>query len=152
MLGNCGVKIRSGPTGWPRRHTKQFRPCRRRTSLETIDTLKLGLEWIFPYTSTHWLSFTLFLFEAEGVLKEPDSLEALLSAALDGAHARIEELTNRGIDGLADQRAPRVPNRPSSRQDLSSRAEGRAKPDHPKPTRSKPNRAKKEAKRKRPKI
>jgi len=69
---------------------------------ETVDTVKLGLEWIFPYTSAHTMSFTLFLFEAEGVLKESDSLETLLSAALERAYARIDEVTNRGIDGLAD--------------------------------------------------
>jgi len=57
---------------------------------ETIDTLKLGLEWIFPYTSTHRLSFTLFLLEAEGVLKDSDTL---LGAALDRAYAKAATLT-----------------------------------------------------------
>jgi len=57
---------------------------------ETIDTLKLGLEWIFPYTSTHRLSSTLFLLEAEGVLKEPDTLETLLSAAIERTFAKAE--------------------------------------------------------------
>ena len=61
--------------------------------LETIDTLKLGLEWIFPYTSTRALSFTLFLFEAEGILKEPDNLETLLSAAIERAYAKAATIT-----------------------------------------------------------
>ena len=78
---------------------------------ETIDTLKLGLEWIFPYTSTHSMSFTLFLFEAEGVLKEPDSLETMLTAALERAHAK----KSRGIEQPAPEKSGR-------------RGEGSAKP------------------------
>jgi len=65
--------------------------------LETIDTLKLGLEWIFPYTSTRALSFTLFLFEAEGVLKEPDTLETLLSAAIERANAKPATITRKRL-------------------------------------------------------
>ena len=94
--------------------------------LEAINTLKLGLEWIFPYTSTHTLSFTLFLFEAEGVLKEPDTLETLLTAALDRAYAKAETLTT----------------------------EQGSKPDHTKPKRTKPDRPKrvKTAKRTKKKV
>jgi len=56
--------------------------------LETIDTVKLGLEWIFPYTSAYSLSFSLFLFEADGALGESEGLETLLTAALDRAYAK----------------------------------------------------------------
>jgi len=58
---------------------------------ETIDTVKLGLEWIFPYTRTHQLAFTLFLFDAEDGLRESGGLEALLAAALEKAYAKESE-------------------------------------------------------------
>jgi len=99
---------------------------------ETIDTLKLGLEWIFPYTSTRALSFTLFLFEAEGILKEPDTLETLLDAALDRALAKAEASL-----GAQESRATGERN-----------ANPGSKAGHPKPKRGKSNRAKNEAKRK----
>jgi len=70
---------------------------------ETIDTMKLGLEWIFSYTSTHALSFELFLYEAEGLLKETDCPEALIGGAMERAQAKeTEELTDRGIEELGE--------------------------------------------------
>jgi hypothetical protein len=97
---------------------------------ETIDTLKLGLEWIFPYTGTHKLFFSLFLYQAEGVLKAPDDLETLLTGALEKALA-----------GQSPGAAESAPEKSRSRGVGESRNRGEANP--------KPKRAKKRKKGKR---
>ena len=98
---------------------------------ETIDTLKLGLEWIFSYTSTHALSFELFLYEAEGLLKETDCPDSLIGRALERAKAKeIGELTDQGIEELAENgtRIRRMKTDLRGRSGSGSRGERNAKP------------------------
>lgn len=53
----------------------------------TINTLKLGIEWLFRRGSSYALSFTLYLYFLEGLLKESDLPEQLIGGAMDRAEA-----------------------------------------------------------------
>jgi hypothetical protein len=53
----------------------------------TINTLKLGVEWLFQYTSAHEVSFKLFLYDLECVLVPSDSPKTLIGAAIERAEA-----------------------------------------------------------------
>ncbi|MGH9760937.1 MAG: hypothetical protein ACREDR_35025 [Blastocatellia bacterium] len=53
----------------------------------TLNTLKLAMEWIFPYTTIHSLSFKYFRYYAECVLTPGDCPVSFLG----GANERGEE-------------------------------------------------------------
>jgi len=58
----------------------------------TLNTLKLGMERIFPFTTTHGSSFTLFLYEMECLLTIEDSPINLITAAIERAEATAKEI------------------------------------------------------------
>ncbi|HYM00675.1 MAG TPA: hypothetical protein VEZ90_17100 [Blastocatellia bacterium] len=58
----------------------------------TRNTLKLGMERLFPLTTTHNLSFTLFLYEMECLLIMDDSPRNLIGAAIDRAESSAREI------------------------------------------------------------
>ncbi|HYL98811.1 MAG TPA: hypothetical protein VEZ90_07630 [Blastocatellia bacterium] len=51
--------------------------------VRALNTLKLAMEWIFPYTTTHNLSFKYFLYYVECMLTPRDYPESLLGGAID---------------------------------------------------------------------
>ncbi|HEY6331224.1 MAG TPA: hypothetical protein VI756_17995, partial [Blastocatellia bacterium] len=60
----------------------------------SLNSLKLAMEWIFPYTSTHSLSFKYFLYHMGCVLTPSDWPETLLAGPIERgeeAARRIEE-------------------------------------------------------------
>ena len=88
--------------------------------------------WIrnVTHTTTPTLSFDLFLYEAEGLLKEADCPEALIGGALERAQAKeIEELTDLGIEELGENgtRIKKMKTDLRGRSESGSRGEGNAK-------------------------
>ena len=53
----------------------------------TVNTLKLGVEWIYPYTDAHKTSFQAFLFDLEGLMLSGDVPVELMKGAIDRATA-----------------------------------------------------------------
>ncbi|MGH9829301.1 MAG: hypothetical protein ACREDR_39280 [Blastocatellia bacterium] len=58
----------------------------------TRNTLKLGMERLFPLTTTHNSSFTLFLYEMECVLTGNDSPRNLIGGAIERAESAAREI------------------------------------------------------------
>ena len=58
----------------------------------TLNTLKLGMERLFSLTSTHNLSFTLFLYEMECLLTPDDWPRNLIGPVLDRAESSTREI------------------------------------------------------------
>ena len=63
--------------------------------------LKLGIEWLYPFTDAYRMSFKAYLYYLEGMLLSPCSVEAILQDAIETAEARAaefeEEEKNRDI-------------------------------------------------------
>ncbi|MGH9822421.1 MAG: hypothetical protein ACREDR_04120 [Blastocatellia bacterium] len=53
----------------------------------TVNTLKLGVEWIYPYTDAHKTSFQAFLFDLQGLMLSGDFPVELMKGAIDRAIA-----------------------------------------------------------------
>ena len=49
---------------------------------EAVNTLKLGIEWLYPYTDAHKLSFEAFLYDLEGLMVGTDFPEELMRGAI----------------------------------------------------------------------
>src|SRR5258708_27927887 len=67
----------------------------------TVNTVKLGMERVFPLTTAHRSSFTLFLYEMEGVLSIDDLPDNLIGAAIERAEAFAREFY--GESGVAGE-------------------------------------------------
>lgn len=57
-----------------------------------INTLKLGVEWIYPFSAAHKKSFKLYLYYLECVLTPQDFPEDLLQGAIERAEAKVSEI------------------------------------------------------------
>jgi hypothetical protein len=57
-----------------------------------INTLKLGVEWIYPFSTAHKKSFKLYLYYLECVLTPQDFPEDLLQGAIERAEAKANEI------------------------------------------------------------
>jgi hypothetical protein len=66
-----------------------------------INTLKLGVEWIYPFSAAHKMSFKLYLYYLECVLTPQDFPEELLRGAIERAEEKATRLY--GEDGSAEQ-------------------------------------------------
>jgi len=61
-----------------------------------INTLKLGVEWIYPFSAAHKVSFKLYLYYLECVLTPQDFPEELLQGAIERAEAKAAEIESSG--------------------------------------------------------
>jgi hypothetical protein len=59
-----------------------------------INTLKLGVEWIYPFSAAHKVSFKLYLYYLECVLTPQDFPEELLKGAIERAEAKATEIAS----------------------------------------------------------
>jgi hypothetical protein len=50
-----------------------------------VNTMKLGVEWLYSYTEARNASFTAFLYHLEGMLLSPFSVEEILKPAIKEA-------------------------------------------------------------------
>jgi hypothetical protein len=57
-----------------------------------INTLKLGVEWIYPFSTAHKMSFKLYIYYLECVLTPQDFPEELLRGAIERAEAKASEI------------------------------------------------------------
>jgi hypothetical protein len=57
-----------------------------------INTLKLGVEWVYPFSTAHKKSFKLYLYYLECVLTPQDFPEELLQGAIERAEAKATEI------------------------------------------------------------
>jgi hypothetical protein len=57
-----------------------------------INTLKLGVEWIYPFSAAHKKSFELYLYYLECVLTPQDFPEELLQGAIERAEAKVSKI------------------------------------------------------------
>ncbi len=63
-----------------------------------INTVKPGVEWVYPYTDAHKVSFKAFLYYLEGMLLSPGSVEEILKQAIAQAeeHAAGDQESDNG--------------------------------------------------------
>jgi hypothetical protein len=66
-----------------------------------VNTLKLGVEWIYPFSAAHKMSFKLYLYYLECVLTPQDFPEDLLRGAIERAEAKAREIESE-IESQAD--------------------------------------------------
>ena len=69
------TEITSGPEGLQR----------------VINTLKLGVQWVYPYTQAHKMSFRAYLYHLGGLLLVPDYPETVAQRAIDRAEQHLKD-------------------------------------------------------------
>jgi len=61
-----------------------------------INTLKLGVQWVYPYTQAHKMSFRAYLYHLGGLLLVPDYPETVAQRAIDRAEQHLRETDDDG--------------------------------------------------------
>jgi len=56
-----------------------------------INTLKLGVQWVYPYTQAHKMSFRAYLYHLGGMLLVPDYPETVAQRAIDRAEQHLKD-------------------------------------------------------------
>src|SRR5215469_16302539 len=81
-----------------------------------INTLKLGVEWIYPFTRAHKLSFQGYLYYLEGLLVPGDFPEELMKGVIERGEEEAREIAE----------AERADKRRAMREGASARKTKRA--------------------------
>jgi hypothetical protein len=55
-----------------------------------VNTMKLGVEWLYQYTEAHKLSFTAFLYHLEGMLVPSDMAEEITARTIERAEEKAK--------------------------------------------------------------
>jgi len=77
-----------------------------------INTLKLGVEWIYPFTRAHKLSFQSYLYYPEGLLVPGDFPEELMKGVIERGEEQHRQITEAEH---ADRRRAKQAHRSKSR-------------------------------------
>jgi len=65
---------------------------RKKGRRRVVNTMKLGLEWVYPYTQAHKLSFQGFLYYVEGLLLPGDFPEELMKGVIERGEQQAREV------------------------------------------------------------
>jgi hypothetical protein len=58
---------------------------------KAINTLKLGVQWVYPYTQAHKMSFRAYLYHLGGLLLVQDYPERVAQRAIDRAEQHLKD-------------------------------------------------------------
>jgi len=58
---------------------------------KAINTLKLGVQWVYPYTQAHKMSFRAYLYHLGGLLLVQDYPETVAQRAIDRAEENLKD-------------------------------------------------------------
>ena len=83
-----------------------------------VNTLKLGVEWIYPFTRAHKLSFQGYLYYLEGLLVPGDFPEELMNGVIERGEKEAREISEaeRADKRRASRKSARVPARKEKRK------------------------------------
>ena len=69
-----------------------IRELDQRNKGRVINTLKLGVEWVYPFTQAHKLSFQGYLYYLEGLLVPGDFPEELMKSVIERGEEQAREM------------------------------------------------------------
>src|SRR5215831_12809090 len=81
-----------------------------------INTLKLGIEWIYPFTRAHKLSFQGYLYYLEGLLVPGDFPEELMKGVIERGEEQHREIAEAELrDERRGKRERKTKSRPKKK-------------------------------------
>src|SRR5215831_9955095 len=84
-----------------------------------INTLKLGVEWIYPFTRAHKLSFQGYLYYLEGLLVPGEMPEELMKGVIERGEQQAREIAE--ADRSEKLRRNGKPSRKAGRRKIDKR-------------------------------
>jgi hypothetical protein len=87
---------------------------RKKGRKRVVNTMKLGIEWLYQFTDAGKLSFDAFLYYLEGVLVPSDMPEEVMKGVIDRGEATATRIS--AEDANADRAKKRKPNKRGKRR------------------------------------
>ena len=84
-----------------------------------VNTLKLGVEWIYLFTRAHQVSFQCYLYHLEGLLVPPDMPEELMKGVIERGEEQAREIAE--ADRSEKRRRNLKPSRKAGRRKIDKR-------------------------------